>query len=316
MKRSILALLMCNATFSASAQQFDFSNQKLSLASRIASSDEPVQAAQDELTRIAISTANSQIHAFSDSLLGEHLKYLSLSIGQDEGEMYLDGMAVYGLQETQNWFVFNQASMVNYDSRTTFNIGLGARHINDGDTVILGVNAFYDLELDSNHRRASIGGEVLTSLFQLRANYYKGLTGERIYEGANEEAMDGQDIKLTYELPYFYGSDIYFLSSQWYDGADYRTSSDEFGVSAEIRPNLTLRLAQNKVQGQAADVSASISYSYTFGQKPDVRSPRDGVMRFALEPIRNVLYKPVQRENRIKKSTTATASGSVTFSTF
>jgi hypothetical protein len=305
---------MCSATFSASAQQSDIQDQNLSLPSMIASLGQPVVAAQDELTKIAISTANSQLDGFSSALLGDRLKYLSMSIGQDNGDTYLEGMAVYGFHETKNWFVFNQTSMVNYDNRTTLNIGIGARHINDDDTVILGVNAFHDLEFGSSHRRASIGGEVLTSLFQLRVNYYKGLTGEHLYEAAYEQALDGQDIKLAYELPYFYGSDIYFLSSQWYDGTGYRTSNDEFGVSAELRPNLMLRIAQNKAEGQTAGVSASITYSYTFGRKPDVRSPRDGILKFALEPIRNQLYKPVQRENRIKKSTTA--SGSVTFSTF
>ena len=302
MKKSVLAILLCGAAFASSAQQFDTQNQKLGIASRTVSPDNTVEAVQDELTNIGLSTANSQLSAFSSSLLGENLKYLSLSLGQDEGKLQLEGMSVYGLQETKNWFVFNQTSIVNYDGRTTLNFGLGARHINDSDTVILGLNAFHDLEFDSNHRRASIGGEVITSLLQLRVNYYKGLTGERLYEGVYEEALDGQDIKLTYELPYFYGSDIYFLSSRWYDGQGYGTSSKEVGVSAELSPNLMFKLAGNRTDGGSTDASASVTYRIVLGAKPDNRVKRDGVWKFALEPVRDMLYQPVERENRVMKT--------------
>ena len=114
MKKSVLAILLCGAAFASSAQQFDTQNQKLGIASRTVSPDNTVEAVQDELTNIGLSTANSQLSAFSSSLLGENLKYLSLSLGQDEGKLQLEGMSVYGLQETKNWFVFNQTSIVNY----------------------------------------------------------------------------------------------------------------------------------------------------------------------------------------------------------
>ncbi len=34
-------------------------------------------------------------------------------------------MSVYGLYETQNIFVFNQASLINYNDRNTVNLGFG-----------------------------------------------------------------------------------------------------------------------------------------------------------------------------------------------
>ncbi len=56
-------------------------------------------------------------------------------------------MAVYRLHETDNFFIFNQASFINFDDRNTINLGLGGRHINDNETVIMGLNAFFDYEV-------------------------------------------------------------------------------------------------------------------------------------------------------------------------
>ena len=215
--------------------------------------------------------------------------------------MFLEGMSVYGLYENQNWFLFNQTSLINYDGRNTLNFGLGARHINDTETIIVGANAFYDFEFGSEHRRTGVGAEILTSLLQMRANYYIAATGERLVDGVYEEALSGNDLRLTYELPYFYQSDFYLLTSNWYDGRGYSTFSREYGLTAEIAPSLILELASTSDRGRADRFSGSLTYRFTLGSEPDRRVPRDGVFRFALEPVREMLYEPVQRENRIMR---------------
>lgn len=301
MKRPMIAALLCALPLAVAAEQTGPRHPLLGTAVGVASAENPASAAEDALKSFVLSTANSELNSLSSSLLGERLKYLSLSLGYNNDEIQLEGMSVYGLHETKNIFVFNQTSLVNYDGRTTLNFGLGARHINDSDTVILGLNAFHDYEFGSDHRRASIGAEVLTSLFQLRANYYKALSGERSYDGIYETALDGHDIKFTYELPYFYDSDIYYMSSHWYDGSGFRSSTDEIGVTAEVASNLLVKLAGSRTDAGEKDASASVTYRIALGAEPDNRAKRDGVFRFALEPVRHMLYQPVQRENRIVK---------------
>lgn len=302
-KKCLISLVLLAPIFGmgagAIADTTSFDNSLLG----VARASKPEQAAKKYLMDGVADAANAELNSFAQGAIGGRWKYLSLSFGVEAEKPMIDAMSVYGLQETKNWFLFNQTSIVNYDGRATLNFGIGLRHISDDETVILGVNAFHDYEFASDHRRAGVGGEILTSVLQLRGNMYKALSGQIDYKGASEVALDGHDMKISYELPYFYSSNLYYKASQWYDGAGYRTSNDEFGVSAEIKPNLTLRLAQNKIAGQKADVSASIAYSYTFGQKAEARSPRDGVLRFKLEPIRSMLYQPVQRENRIMKKT-------------
>jgi hypothetical protein len=288
------------------------SGQLLSTMVNAANSERPVEVARQALEGFALSTMNNSLNVYSAGLLDDRWKYLSLSLGTDRGRVQLEGMSVYGIHENQNWFVFNQTSLVNYDSRTTLNFGLGARHINDAETVIVGGNVFYDHEFGSLHRRAGVGAEVLTSLFQLRSNYYKALSGERLYDGIYEEALDGYDVKFTYELPYFYSSNMYLEAAYWHDGGSFSTSSQEFGLTAEVAPNLILNVAANQIDNRNTQGSATLTYRYVFGSQPERRVQRDGVFRFALEPIRHMLYEPVQRENRImKKSVTlgVTVSG-------
>jgi hypothetical protein len=228
--------------------------------------------------------------------------YLDLSIGREDDKTVGEVMSVFRLKETPNWGIFNQTSIVNHGGRSTANIGFGARHINDADTVIIGFNAFLDRELAVENSRAGVGTEFLTSIAQFRANYYESLSGSVLYKGVTETALDGYDYKLSYELPFFYDSDIYFKGSHWEDGAGFNADSDEFGLTAEILPNMSLRVASQKTDAKASDTIGSISFSIPLGgTAKKSRKKRSFALQTKLQPIRSELFKPVQRENRIKK---------------
>jgi hypothetical protein len=239
-------------------------------------------------------------------------KHLSFSLAIDGGKPNVDFMGVYGIHEEKNYFLFNQTSIVQYDDRTTLNFGLGLRHINDQETVIIGGNIFHDHEFDSGHNRLGVGLEALTSVAQFRANYYKALTDQISFDGGQEEALDGYDAKFTYELPFFYSSNVFAKYTKWTDGAGYTTSSGEIGLGAEIAPNLTVNLAGSSSDDAPDNFSARVTYAIALGGTSSVPAIRDGHARTTLQPIRYMLYQPVQRENRIMKKTTrlgVTASG-------
>ena len=224
-------------------------------------------------------------------------------LGLDSGtKAKSEVMAVYGLHETSNLFLFNQTSIVNFDSRRTFNIGLGARHITDDETLIIGANAFYDYESKSGHKRSSLGFELLTAMLEFRANTYNAISGTIAYNGINETALDGRDMKLTANLPYLYSSNVYYSSGKWKDGLGYETKTKEFGINAEVLPNLFVNVAQQKKDSTKAETVASISYSIPLGNAAKTkRVMQDGNWDSRMKPIRERLYKPVQRENRIMK---------------
>jgi len=309
---NILATIVTVTPIAVNAEQDVLKYQIPTIVKNIAEGAErgaAAETAKQELHSFSLGLANSKLNLLEDEILSEtgftHLEFSLGSdiFGLDSGtKTKSEVMAVYGLHETNNLFLFNQTSIVNFDSRRTFNIGLGARHITDDETLILGANAFYDYESKSGHKRSSLGFELLTAMLEFRANTYNAISGTIAYNGINETALDGRDMKLTANLPYLYSSNVYYSSGKWKDGLGYETKTKEFGITAEVLPNLFVNVAQQKKDSTKAKTVASISYSIPIGNAAKTkRVMQDGNWDSRMKPIREKLYKPVQRENRIMK---------------
>jgi len=309
---NILATIVTVTPIAVNAEQDVLKYQIPTVVKNIAEGAEQgaaTETAKQEFHNFSLGLANSKLNLLEDKILSETgFTHLELSLGSDVfgldsgTKTKSEVMAVYGLHETSNLFLFNQTSIVNFDSRRTFNIGLGARHITDDETLILGANAFYDYESKSGHKRSSLGFELLTAMLEFRANTYNAISGTIAYNGINETALDGRDMKLTANLPYLYSSNVYYSSGKWKDGLGYETKTKEFGVTAEVLPNLFVNVAQQKKDSTKAKTVASISYSIPIGNAAKTkRVMQDGNWDSRMKPIREKLYKPVQRENRIMK---------------
>ena len=288
--------------FSVNADETVVTSDLATVVADVASDGSLSTTLKSKAETFSLGQVNKEADELAESLTSGNWMYLDLNIGRENDKTFGEVMSVYRLKETSNWGIFNQTSVVNHGGRATANIGFGARHINDSETVIVGFNAFVDSELAVENSRASVGTEFLTSIAQFRANYYEGLSSPVLYKGVTETALDGYDYKLSYELPFFYDSDIYFKGSHWEDGVGYNTDSDEFGLTAEILPNMSLRIASQKTDTKASDTIGSISFSIPLGgTAKKSRKKRSFALQTKLQPIRSELFKPVQRENRIKK---------------
>ena len=115
---------------------------------------------------------------------------------------------------------FFQGSIIALDDNETLNLGLGQRWLLNDNKMILGLNAFYDNEWDLGHERMSIGGELLTSVGDIRVNSYKALTNGKTNDDGNEEkALDGMDMELALPLPYLPSTRIHAKAFEW-EGED------------------------------------------------------------------------------------------------
>ena len=73
-------------------------------------------------------------------------------------------------------------------------------------------------------------------------------------------------------------------------------------MSAEIQPNLILSIGSQKTDTSARETVGSVSYSIPLGGvTKKTRKRRTLSFKTDLQPIREQLFKPVDRENRIKK---------------
>ena len=108
--------------------------------------------------------------------------------------------------ETNEHTVFVQARIAKEKDDEILNIGLGYRNLNEDQSLLLGVNAFYDATTEYDHRRGSLGLEAMGKTFTARANIYSAFSDEKsITEGSvttYQTALDGYDVSLDMPVPY------------------------------------------------------------------------------------------------------------------
>jgi hypothetical protein len=328
MKRLLISsAIICLSVVPISAQESDNSGKFSSIIKNIGEAlniGKEKEVAKSEANALAVDTVNSEINKLEDKILSKsNFTHFELSVGSDtmglgvnKSDTKTEAMTVYRLKETGNWFLFNQTSAVSFNNRTTINTGFGARNINDSKTIVTGYNLFYDYELDAKHDRVGAGFELLSSIFELRANAYQAMSKALTYNGNTETALDGYDVKLTANLPYFYSSNLYGKLSNSKDDSTYEIKYYEAGLNAEILPNLTLSVAaQHKENSANTEAIASLNYSIPLGVANKVgKVMQDGDWSTKFEPIKEKLHRPVERENRIMKKITSvvTSSGSST----
>ena len=80
--------------------------------------------------------------------------------------------------------------------------------------MMFGLNAFYDHEWDYDHSRASIGGEIKSSFLELNYNqYFSNSDSKTGKNGKSEEAVDGYDLELGFQVPYIPSATFYTKAS-------------------------------------------------------------------------------------------------------
>jgi len=274
-----------------------------------AATNQVVDNIKNQISDTLAKQANDLIGNLEESILqNTDFTHIEINVGQDTFNLSsnktknkVELTSVYRLHEDDNKFIFNQASLVDFNDRKTLNLGLGIRHINDDETIIYGANIFYDYERDSKHKRSGIGAEYITSLGEIRVNKYKAISGTLAYKGTNEAALDGHDIRLSYNLPVLYSSSIFYNKGSWKDGKSYKTDTKEWGVKGELLPNLHLSVSSQKKDNTNKTTVSSLSYAIPFGKNASQKIMQNGEFTSKLKNIRSALYKPVKRENRIMK---------------
>lgn len=144
--------------------------------------------------------------------------------------------------------IFTQLSQRNYDylgqNRHVTNVGFGYRRLLADNTVLAGVNTFFDYEWKRGHKRGGLGAEIKWSGLDFTANYYKALSnksGTGLTGSIQEEVLDGRDFELSAQVPYLpwakiHGSKYYWSSVANADDIDGWSTS----LEAKVHQNVTI----------------------------------------------------------------------------
>jgi len=237
----------------------------------------------------------------------ENMKYLDFDIQVQENlKPSFSIMSVTELFKTDSGTVFNQTSLNTHDDDGTINIGLGARKLLNDNKILIGSNLFYDNQFDEGHKRTGVGVEAISSVFDIRGNYYNAISGSKTTSEGSERALDGWDTQLDYHLPGEKDVNIFanlFRFENSATGSTYEEKGTKLGANASLG-NFIIEggyLDDNKKNDA---FFGSIKFVVKLGKfdSDSYKLQQERKKRNYLEytDVSDKLYQPVKRENKIR----------------
>ena len=239
---------------------------------------------------------------FADSLRDfENLKYLDFSFNVQEGfDPSIQIESVSKLLEYQDGALFNQLNLISQDSKTTINFGIGKRKLFDNDTYILGTNFFIDYQFDESHLRSGLGFEAISNSLDFIANYYNAISGFKNTSDGREKALDGYDLKLNYHLPNQSNTDFFVQLFEWENpNSTYEEKGEKLGMTSSIG-NLAFEIGYLNDNKDNDGLFGSLKVVIPLGEQREVINKNNENINKNNLSVRNKLYMPVERENKIK----------------
>tara|TARA_B100001029_G_C15060381_1_gene457906 strand:+ start:2415 stop:3338 length:924 start_codon:yes stop_codon:yes gene_type:complete len=198
----------------------------------------------------------------------------------------------------------NHEPYANGDQRILINAGLGFRTLVNNNNAILGINLFYDHELEQEHQRASIGIEYLASNFQLYYNKYDRISEKKSYVWTSstitEEVLDGYDFSLVGQLPYLPWASVVYKGYSW-NKTGTHLDGDNFALEANIVSGLMLEYGRNEPDNQGDEDFYRITFSWPRNNllTPTLVSDPISKHAFRLKNMQNEMLHKIRRTNNI-----------------
>ena len=237
-----------------------------------------------------------------ESFLEENFENTDFSIKKIETIKPEIGIQTFKIfSEDSSDLSFFQGSLFLHDSdRETFNIGLGQRYLSNDESILFGLNAFYDYEFDYEHQRFSIGAEIKSSILDLNYNqYFAESSSKKGKNGKDEEAIDGFDVELGAHLPYIPSMKAYLKAFDFEVPGGNDFQGLEFSTLFKV-PNSGFSFEIGHTDYDHHNDQSFINLRYSNSIK------NSGTSLFSSEAFERIsmkdrMYEKVRRENIIKK---------------
>ena len=289
-KSSLLSVVLCLTLVTAAISDSSLeSKAKNKISSKI---DQGVSTLSGKISENITSFANNF----------EKVKYLDFEINAQE---YLKPtFSIMSVTEifkiySDTGTIFNQTSLNTHDNDETINIGFGIRKLLNDNKVLIGSNVFYDHQFDDGHKRAGAGAEAISSIFDLRGNYYNAITQAIATKDGTETALDGWDAQVDYHLPIKYDVNIFLNAFKFESptaGSTYEETGNKFGANAKLG-NFLIEGGYMNDNQENDSYFGNIKYVVNFGEDNQSSTPKSAT---SLTDVSDKLYQPVKRENKIR----------------
>ncbi len=228
-----------------------------------------------------------------------------------EGEASFRLLMLKPLRDMDAQSTLLQAGIISQDDVNTISLGIANRWSLRGGTVLAGLNAFYDNEIEVGHSRASIGAEVLTSVGDLRFNSYTAIsdTENNEDEDRDEAALDGTELEVALPLPYMPNTRLTMTSFSW-EGD--QGSDDSEGTITGLRMTLPqgfeLEVGSIDYDKEASVDDEYVSLSFNITRYRNAANYGQPVLvsdkAYELLDVTQRRFEKVRRSNTIVKAAT------------
>ena len=237
-----------------------------------------------------------------ESFLEENFENTDFSIKKIETIKPEIGIQTFKIfSEDSSDLSFFQGSLFLHDSdRETFNIGLGQRYLSNDESILFGLNAFYDYEFDYEHQRFSIGAEIKSSILDLNYNqYFAESSSKKGKNGKDEEAIDGYDVEIGAHLPYIPSMKAYLKAFDFEVPGGNDFQGLEFSTLFKV-PNsgFSFEIGHTDYDNHNDQSFINLRYSNS------IKNPGKSLISseaFERISMKDRIYEKVRRENIIKK---------------
>ena len=209
--------------------------------------------------------------------------------------------------------IFTQFSLFNTeaqtgkggDERIIGNLGFGSRKLFNNKTLMLGINNFYDYDLENEHTRTSFGLEARSAVLEFNFNRYIKLSDEYNLENV----LDGWDYNLSSQIPYLHWAKAFYSGYEWEGVTRDDVKGTKIGSELLLTPNINFELAYDDKKGVDNEWYSKLQFIHP-GKNGSAAS--DGLIgKTAWKENRDMsgeLLSKVKRNNKIMIEFTGTST--------
>ena len=105
---------------------------------------------------------------------------------------------------------------------------------------MVGLNTFYDRDIENEHQRGSLGAELRTAVIETNYNYYFKIQEDGT---ESENVLEGYDFQLSSQIPYLHWAKVFVNTHEWYGQTRDDVTGKKIGSDAALTPHLNLEFA-------------------------------------------------------------------------
>ena len=259
-----------------------------------------------EINSELLSNASKKISEFTSNLIpGEGYSEVSIDLRENSSPDF-SILGVREIKPIEDGTVFAQFSLFNTeantgsggDERYIGNIGFGQRKLLNNNTLMVGVNSFFDLDIENEHKRGSVGIEIRNAVVDFNLNNYVALA-----DNETENVLDGYDYQLSSQIPYLHWANVYANSYKWAGESRDDIAGLKLGSEMALTSNFSFEFAYDDKDKKG--LSDEWYYKLQFVHPPRENGPtamNDGVSDTAWNENRDMsgeLLSKVKRQNKI-----------------